>query len=161
MRAQIEQLAMQGAPSVSRLVELDGPVDFQTKRVQSQVIGGAERLSLAFSEQPDAVALVCWMFHDELVKRLDAEIDAETDNGSALSHEQRELRTAEILGDLLATERDESALVWMAQSQGLPVEHRSDINPCAVLFLKLVTVTNGHTEPSSPLHAYDVVYGRR
>jgi hypothetical protein len=37
IRAQIEALAMQGAPSVSRLVELDGPVDFQTQRITSQV----------------------------------------------------------------------------------------------------------------------------
>ena len=34
---------------MSRLVELDGPVDFQTMRMQSQVIGSTER-SLAFSE---------------------------------------------------------------------------------------------------------------
>ncbi|OSI79310.1 hypothetical protein BSZ21_01530 [Bradyrhizobium canariense] len=37
------------------------------------------------------------------------------------------------MGDLLAVERDEAALVWPAQAQGLPVEHRADINPLALL----------------------------
>jgi hypothetical protein len=37
MRAQIETLAQRGEPSVSRLVELDGPVEFQTQRQTSEV----------------------------------------------------------------------------------------------------------------------------
>ena len=40
-----------------------------------------------------------------------------------------------MLGDLLAVERDEAALVWTAQSQGMPVEHRADISPLALLGL--------------------------
>ena len=44
MRAQIEALAMQGAPSVSRLVELDGPVDFQT---EARNIGGSRGTAVA------------------------------------------------------------------------------------------------------------------
>ena len=131
------------------------PINF-SERQQAQVIGSTER-SLAFSEQPDTTALICWLFQDEMVKRLDAEIDAETDNGSALSHEERELRTAEIMNDILATERDEAALTWRAMEERLPVEFRPDIDPCAVLGLKMITVTNGHDEPSSPLHAFDVV----
>ena len=50
---------MQGAPSVSRLVELDGPVEFQTQRLTSEV--HAERRSLAFNETADALALVAWL----------------------------------------------------------------------------------------------------
>ena len=46
MREQVEQFAQRGAPSVSRLVELDGPVEFETQRVESEVHG--ERRSLAF-----------------------------------------------------------------------------------------------------------------
>jgi hypothetical protein len=61
MRAQIEQLAMQ-APSMSRLVELDGPLEFQTQRVTSEV--HAERRQLAFTEVPDAVALVAWLHRE-------------------------------------------------------------------------------------------------
>jgi hypothetical protein len=38
------------------------------------------------------------------------------------------------MGDLLAVERDEAALVW--QAQNLPVEHRADISPLALLGLR-------------------------
>jgi hypothetical protein len=59
MRAQIETLAQRGEPSVSRLVELDGPVEFQTQRQTSEV--HSERRSLAFAEVPDTVALIAWL----------------------------------------------------------------------------------------------------
>jgi hypothetical protein len=147
MRRQISQLAEQGQPSVASLVELDGNVEFPTIRQQATVVGAQER-SLAFSEQPDATALICWLFQDELVKRLDAEIDAETD-GSALSHEQRELRTTEIMSDLLDVERDESFFVWEAQARGLPYEHRSDISPLALLGLRLVTIPRANEAPET------------
>jgi hypothetical protein len=41
-----------------------------------------------------------------------------------------------VMGDLLAVERDEAALVWQAQAQNLPVEHRADISPLALLGLR-------------------------
>ena len=56
MRAQIDALAMQGAPSASSLIELDGKIEFQTQRVQSEV--HAEQRQLAFTEVPDTVALI-------------------------------------------------------------------------------------------------------
>ena len=58
---------MQGAPSVSRLVELDGTMEFQTQRLTSEV--HAERRLLAFSETADAVALIAWLHRDSLIKR--------------------------------------------------------------------------------------------
>ena len=139
---------MQGAPSVSRLVELDGPVDFQTQRVQSEVHG--ERRSLAFTEVPDTVALVAWLHREALIKRLDEEIASEADDKAALSHEARQKAEAEVQGDLLAVERDECALVWQAQAESLPCEHRSDISPLALLGLQLVTTPRGETPETTP-----------
>jgi hypothetical protein len=156
MRAQIEALAMQGAPSVSSLIELDGKVEFATTRQQSQVFNAQER-SLAFTEITDAVATLAWLLQETLIKRLDAEIATEADDGAALTHETRQQRTAEVMSDLLATERDECALVFSAQAQGLPVEHRRDVNVIALLGLKLVTLTNGHAPETSWQHAYDIV----
>jgi hypothetical protein len=138
MRQQIEALAMQGAPSVSRLVELDGPVEFQNHRLSSEVHG--ERRSLAFTEVPDAVALVAWLHKDALIAALDREIASEADDKSALSHEARQTAEAETMGDLLDIERQEAALVWQAQAQGLPIEHRADISPLALLGVRLVTI---------------------
>ncbi|MET4277156.1 MULTISPECIES: hypothetical protein [unclassified Bradyrhizobium] len=159
MRAQIEVLAMQGSPSVSRLVELDGPVDFQIQHLRSEVLGADQR-ALAFAEAPDAVALICWLHKDALVAALDREIASESDDKAALSHEARQKAEAEVMGDLLAVERDESALVWQAQAQGLPCEHRADVNPLALLGLRLVTVPRADLPPTSPDHGYNIV-GRR
>jgi hypothetical protein len=151
-REQIEALAMLGAPSVSRLVELDGPVEFQTQRVQSEVHG--ERRSLAFTEVPDTVALVAWLHRDALVKRLDAEIDSEADDKAALSHEARQKAEAEVMGDLLAIERDECALVWQAQSENLPAEHRPDVSVAALLSIALVTTPRGETPGTTPGYSW-------
>jgi hypothetical protein len=102
------------------------------------------------------------MFKDALIAKLDAEIASEADDKSALSHEARPQRGAEVQGDLLAVERDECALVFSAQSQGPPCEHRADINPVARLGVRLVTAPAINPSPgTSPMHAYDVVHGGR
>jgi len=46
-----------------------------------------------------------------------------------LTHDAREKAEAEVMGDLLNIGRQEAALVWRGQSEGLPVEHRSDCHP--------------------------------
>jgi hypothetical protein len=150
MREQIEALAI--SPDVSPILEHDGKIVWLTQRVQSQVIGVEQRGALAFAELQDAVALVCWLHKDSLIKRLDAEIDAESDDAAALTHEARQQREAEVLGDLLANERDEAEFVWQAQSQGLPVEHRADINPVALLGVRLVTAPAINERGTSPQH---------
>ncbi|MET4034514.1 hypothetical protein ABIB94_008421 [Bradyrhizobium sp. JR7.2] len=155
MREQIEALAQRGTPSVSRLVELDGPVDFQTQSLTSEV--HAERRSLAFTETADALALVAWLHRDALIAALDREISTEADDKAALSHEARQKAEAEARGDLLAIERAETALVWRAMDERLPVEHRPDCNPLAILGCQLVTVPRTNGSPrSSPMHAWDV-----
>jgi len=55
-----------------------------------------------------------------IVRKLDAEIDAESDDKSTLTHEQREKAEAEVMGDLLDIERQEAALTWQAQGIGHP-----------------------------------------
>jgi hypothetical protein len=60
-------------------------------------------------------------------------------------------REAEAQGDLLAVERDESWLVWEAQSQNLPYEHRADCSPLAILSLNLTTTSRVSETPGSSL----------
>jgi hypothetical protein len=63
---------------------------------------------------------------------------------------------------LVSVERDESALVWRAMDERLPVEHRADINPVALLGVRLVTAPRMNPSPgSSPQHAYDIAHGGR
>jgi hypothetical protein len=85
------------------------------------------------------LGLLAWMFKDALIAAIDREIDAEADDAASLSHEERQQREAEAQGDLLDIERQEAELVWQAQAQGLPVEHRADISPLALLGLRMVT----------------------
>ena len=131
MREQITSLATRGEPSVLRLMELDGPVEFQTQRLTSEVHG--ERRSLAFTTVEAAIPFLVWMLKKETISRLDALISEESDDAAALSHEARQQRETEAMSDLLSVERDEAALTWQAQAQNLPIEHRSDINPVALL----------------------------
>jgi hypothetical protein len=158
MRAAVEALAMQG-PDVSMMVEHDGELIWPLTRLRSEVFG--EQRQLAFAEVPDTVALFAWLHRDTLIKRLDAEIDTEADDAAALSHEARQKAEAEVMGDLLAVERDECALVWQAQAQNLPCEHRSDCSPLALLGLRLVTAPRAPPPPTSPEHGYNIVGGGR
>ena len=160
-KEQIEALAMQGAPTVSALIEHDGDLIWPQACLRSEVRGG-EHPALAFAEVPDTIALFAWLHRDLLIKRLDAEIDTESDDASALTHEARQQAEAEVMGDLLDIERQEAALTWQAQAQGLPCEHRSDINPLALLAVRLVTAPRADgLPPTSPGHAITFAGERR
>jgi hypothetical protein len=148
MRAQVEALAMQGAPSMASLIEHDGKISWPQAQVQSTIYN-ATPAAVGFAEAPDALALFAWLHKDELIAALDHEIDAEADDAAALTHEQRQQQAAEVALDLLEIERSESELVWAAQSQGLPVEHRPDISPLALLGLKLVTAPRADALPET------------
>jgi hypothetical protein len=162
MRAAVEALAQQG-PDVSMMVEHDGGLVWPLTRLRSEVIG-AEQRALAFTEVPDAVALIAWLHKDALIKRLDAEIDTESDDAASLSHADREVRIAEAQADLLDIERQEAAVVFAAWEQGLVCEHRSDCSPLAILQVRLITTPRAIPTPSSSEHAFDIVQpggGRR
>jgi hypothetical protein len=160
MREQVEILAQRGETNVAALVEDgNGKLQFQRAllRVQMHNIPKAPA-AVGYAEAVDPAALVAWLFKEALIKRLDAEIDREADDKAALSPEAREKAGAEVMGDLLAVERDECALVWQAQAQGLPVEHRSDISPLALLGVWLVTAPRVVPSfGSSPEHAITFV----
>jgi hypothetical protein len=69
----------------------------------------------------------------------------------------RQLADAEVAGDLLAVERNEAALVWQAQSQNLPTEHRNDCSPLAILQCRLITVPAVNPSPgTSPGHSVNM-----
>ena len=146
MRAQIEAQAHLAVPDVTNLIEHDGKIIWPTRRVQVDVFN-AQPGAIAFVEIP--VSLDPWLHRDALIAALDREIASEADDKAALSHEARQQQEAEVLGDLLAVERDEAALTWSAMEQGLPVEFRSDISPLAILQVQLVTTPRADTLPET------------
>src|SRR5436190_1585904 len=101
-----------------------------------------------------AVALIAWLHRDLLIERLDAAIDTESDDpAGALMHKQRQQREAEAQGDLLDIERQEAALVWQGQSQCLPVEHRADCSPLAILQSSRLQRSAHRREPARGWHS--------
>jgi len=145
MRAHIDELARRGAPSVARLLELDQNIDWPMTQQKARVHNVEQLGAVAICEVPDTVAMFAWLHGPTLIKKLDGEIDAEADDASALSHEARQKAEAEVKGDLLTCERDEATLVWAAQAQGLPAEHRSDIDPRALLGVVLVNAPRANS----------------
>jgi hypothetical protein len=161
MRQMIEQLAQRGQPDVSGLIELDRDIVWATLRQQADVVSTAQR-ALAFHEAVDVVGLAAFLLKPTLISALDALVDEESDDANSLTHEARQQREAEVMGDLLSVEREESALVWLAQSQNLPCEFRHDISPVALLGLKLITTPRATNAASTPeLASFDLAGGRR
>jgi hypothetical protein len=150
MRQIIEQAVVRGTPEVSLLVEHDRrEIGWPMVRVRSEVLGA--QAALAFHEAVDVVGLMAWLFRDALIAALDREIDAESDDASALTHADREVRIAEAEADLLSTERDICALIWRGQAEGLRVEFPADISPLALLGVTLVTTPRADAlPPTSP-----------
>jgi hypothetical protein len=59
---------------------------------------------------------------------------------------------------LLWVERHQAVLTWEAMSQGLPVTHRPDCDPKAVL--GVVAIVRAMAQPSQPSpHAFEVGLG--
>jgi hypothetical protein len=155
MREQVEILAQRGAPSVSQLVEhSDGKFEFPLEMLRSQIhnVPNAPG-AVAYGEIVNPVAVVAWLFKDQMIAALDREIASEADDKTAISPDDRQRKEAVLLGDLLAVERDESFFVWMAMSQNMPVEFRADADPRAILQCRLVTPPTKSVVPgSSPQH---------
>jgi hypothetical protein len=159
-KAQIEALAMRGAVNVSLLVEHDGMVEFPTQQVRATVYN-AGPAAVAYHDAVDVVGLIAFLHKPALIAALDRLIDEEADDKAALSSDAREVAASEVQGDLLSVERDESWFVWRAMDERLPVEHRPDISPVALLGLRLVTTPHAVPSGSSPEHAMISFAGAR
>jgi hypothetical protein len=132
MRERIEQLAESGRPWVEQAIENGAEIPFPTQTHPVRILNGGPGL-IGFAELPDMLALMTWLHRDALIAALDREIAEVADDPSAMTHEQRQKAEAQIRADLLAVERQECALIEIAQAQGLPVEYRGDCDPRAIL----------------------------
>jgi hypothetical protein len=144
LREQIDSLANRGVPIVTQLIEHDGDVAWPQSVQTLPLVGfnkkdGTSLFGSAQGELNDMLALFAWLHRKQLVAALDGLIDSEADDSNALSLTDRETKLTEIARDRLMIERQESALVWHAQSNGDNVEHRADASPHAVLGVELRT----------------------
>lgn len=156
MRKQIAALAERGAPDCSAAIEHGAEIGWPRSTERLSIISAETVHGFATGELPDALALTVWLHKDALIKKLDAAIDAEADDAAALGDEQRKEREAELLADTLATEREEAALIWKGQADGLDVEHRLKCSPLAVLGLQFVASQVRSPSATSPQHAITI-----
>ena len=116
-KAQIEMLAEAAAPDVDRCVEQNLPVGFMTTRLTAMVHNVDARGAVAFSELPDTLGLMCWLWHDQMLAKINAAIDEAADDKSALDEKNRAEMEATIMSDVLMTERSEVACIWAAEAK--------------------------------------------
>jgi hypothetical protein len=85
------------------------------------------------------------------------------DDKAALSEQQREDVEAQISSDMLAIERLEVAYIWHAEAaKGETIDFRGDTSPQSLLGVRLINQPHANPSPgTSPMHAWDIVGGRR
>jgi hypothetical protein len=159
--ATVENWGSNGIDTSATIEHLSQPT-IPTKTVKATVhnVPGAPA-AVVYVEVPDLLAIFSTVLKDQFIAWLAADVDRNADPEGALSREAREQQEAELASDLLSTERDESAAVWLAMEQNLPVQFRPDIDPRALLSVRCVVVPRANPPPSSPPHeGYDLA-GRR
>jgi hypothetical protein len=147
--ATVENWGGNGIDTSATIEHLSQPT-IPTKTVQAMVhnVPGAPA-AVAFVEVPDVAAIFSTVLKDQFIAWLAADVDRNADPEGALSLDQRQQQEAELMADQLSIERSESAAVWAAQSEGLPIEHRADISPLALLGVRLVTTPRADALPET------------
>ena len=79
------------------------------------------------------LAFVAWLARDQLVERLEAEIDELADDGAALDTATRGFQLDELTARLLQSEREEMAIIFDAAQAGLSIATRDDVDIRAAL----------------------------
>ena len=155
-KAQIDALAEAAAPDIDRCIEHGLPVSFPTV-MQTALVRGTETPALAFAEAPDAFGFLCSMFRDQVLAKINEDLDAIANDEEALSEQQRQEMEAQISNDMLSVERSECSLIWRADASGDVIDFRNTTSPQAVLGIRLVTAPRQAAPGTPGDHAYDLV----
>ena len=159
-KAQIDALAEAAQPDIDRCIEHGLPVGFVTTMQIGAVRNAGVPGAAAFTETPDAFGLLCWLFRDQLLARINEQLDEIADDGEALSEQQRQEAEATITGDTLAVERSECGLIWHADAKGEVIDFRADTTAQAVLGVRIVTAPRVEAGTSVG-YAYDLIASGR
>lgn len=138
MREEINRLADSGRPFVDQAVEHNEHVSFPSESHHVRIFN-SDPAAIGSVELPNTLGVVFWLHRDELIAAMEREVDEIADDANALSEEERQEAETQILGDMLAAEREECKLIEIAHSQGLPAEYRNDCNPLAILGITWTT----------------------
>lgn len=82
------------------------------------------------------IPFLVWVFRDQIETRLHALVD-DTDFTGAMSDAEQSSALASLDAERLALEREEEALIRMAEAQGMKIARRADASPMAVLMVEV------------------------
>jgi hypothetical protein len=116
MREEVEQIAERGRPEVANLLAGSGGVQWPSFQLIADG-AGAHQYSVA-ATVPDALALAVWINKDAIIAALDEEIDIHSDDGAALSVEDRAARTRDLEAKLLELQRTGEAIAVKIEQFG-------------------------------------------
>jgi hypothetical protein len=142
-REQIEALAERGTPSVLPLVEHGRSIAFPKADTRGQLFGHVaspdhpQITGFSAHDAPDSLAVLAWLFRNEMVSRIEAEIDEFADDENALDDSQRAAKSVDLLAEILECERVEEAIIEAAAASGQVIARRDDADPRAVLGVQL------------------------
>lgn len=137
MREQIAALAERGEPDCLAGIERGAPIRFAMRAIESYT--PPDPLAGRYHEHgvADTLGLVAWLFRDELIARLDTEID-ELADPNAIDDAERAKRERALLDGMLELDRVEEALIGMAEAAGVPAQRRPAAAAAAVLGIVVV-----------------------
>lgn len=127
--ATIRAMAARGKPDVGALFH-GGNIGFPKTLVGRN---GAQ-----FRYVNDGVALVAWLFEDDLILKLDELIDAEADDANALTVDGQLRALDDVQDELLALHRERAAIVNRLAADGREAFHRPDAPFEAVMMVEIL-----------------------
>jgi hypothetical protein len=129
IRQHVDHLASRAVPDVLRVLELGRPPGFAQTQLRPHAAS-------AFPA-PDGVGLIAWLFRDQLVQKLNTEIDSIADDEDALSPEQRTSQERRISDEILEIERAEEMTIEALEADNIEILRRDNADPRAILSLTL------------------------
>lgn len=79
------------------------------------------------------MGLGAWLFRDQLLQRIDADVDMVIGFKKGMTPDERQVGIAALEGELLDLERLDAEMMWLAIAQGLAITPRGLRNPRAAL----------------------------
>ena len=148
VKEQISKLAASGKPDVGplfgrdiRFLDLGWPVTNRKLDLFGHSVPAGEgdvirRLQgFAGGDQSDSLALLCWLFRDQIEAKIIDDIKKHANEAEALSAQQLVTRRAELSAELLMAERCEIAALEKAEADGATIPLRPDCDVRALLWL--------------------------
>lgn len=125
--AYIDSLAEKGAPDVLNLID-HGEREPRWNTIRLKTLGN----EAAMTKAVDPLATMAWLFRDQMLKAMHAEIDLRADPEHELTDEQRAAALEQTAAELLRLERVECAI---CESIGAAL--RPDVSPLAALSIEV------------------------